>query len=87
MSNEEVGLRLESALNYARIGNDEELRPHFLWQIDQLTNEISAEDLTTLELVALITVLIPAHSRILTGRRAAAEPQIPFLRLIPDPSA
>lgn len=86
MSNEEVGLRVESALNYAQTGSDDDLRPHYLWQVDQITNEISAEDLTTPELVAFVALLIPAHSRVLTGR-ASAELQVPFLRLIHGPSA
>jgi hypothetical protein len=87
LSNKDVGLRVTSALNYAHTGDDEELRPHYLWQVRQLTKELSADDLTTPELVAFIAVLIPAHSRLLSGRAASELEGVPFLRVIHDPTA
>lgn len=70
MSNTEsvdVSLRIANALRYARAGNDEELRPHYLALAEQVLGELKLPDLTTAELVTLVAVLIPARSRLLSG--------------------
>jgi hypothetical protein len=82
LSNEDVGLRVMSALSYSYNGSDEDLRPHYMWQVKQLTKELSADDLTTPELIAFIALLAPAHSRLLSGRAATELEGVPFLRVI-----
>lgn len=64
----ELGLKITAAVDYARAGDDDEMRPHYLRTVQQITDEVRLSDLTTTELVALKALLIPAHSRAITGR-------------------
>lgn len=85
----EVGLRVTAALDYARSSQDEDIRPHYLHMVQQLTEDVRLADLTTEELVSLTALLIPAHSRVLTGRPRpdAAAPGGRLLWLLPEGSA
>lgn len=79
-----VGLRITAALDYARSSNEMDMRAHYLWQVQQITSNVSLDDLTTPELVSLAALLIPPHSRVLSGRRRT-EPTSPVgkvLRLV-----
>lgn len=79
----EVGLRVTAALDYVRSSNDDDIRPHYLRMVQDLTEEVHLSDLTTAELVTLTALLIPAHSRILTGRaRPDAAAPIGNLRIV-----
>lgn len=68
----EVGLRITKALDWAHLAEDQDLRPHYLQAVAQLTAEVHLTDLTTDELIHLTAVLIPAHSRVLAGRPVTA---------------
>lgn len=63
----ELGLKITHAIDYAR-SSGEDVRPHYLRTVSQLTDEVRLDDLTTSELVALKALLIPAHSRVIEGR-------------------
>lgn len=80
----EVALRITAALDYVRSSNDDELRPHYLQEVQQITDVVSLSDLTTAELASLTALLIPAHSRILAGhpRPDAAPPVARLLHLV-----
>lgn len=79
----EVALRITAALDYVSSSNDDELRPHYLQEVSQITEVVSLSDLTTAELVSLTALLIPAHSRILEGRpRPDAVAPVGRLRLV-----
>lgn len=80
-----VGLRITAALDYARTGNDEDLRPHYLRAVHELTDEVHLTDLTTSELISLTALLIPAHSRVIAGRaRPDAPAPVGKLRIVRD---
>jgi hypothetical protein len=46
---------------------EEEMRPYMKWQLNNIMDRISPDDLTTAELMALLAVLAPALSRRLGG--------------------
>jgi hypothetical protein len=79
----EVGLRITAALDYARSSSNENIRPHYLWQLEKITETVTLDDLTTAELVALTAFLIPAHTRLLTGRPADEGCPGRLLRIVP----
>lgn len=85
----EVGLRVTAALDYCRSSHDEDIRPHYLRMVQQLTEAVNLTDLTASELVSLTALLIPAHSRVITGRaRPDATPPVgKILTLVRDDSA
>jgi hypothetical protein len=64
-------------------GSDEEsVRPHYLHLVCTMLADIADLDcLSTHELVALVELLIPAHSRVLERRERV--PGEPLLRLVP----
>jgi hypothetical protein len=80
-----VGQRIDAAIDYANSTNDAEVRPHYLATLQRLTEEVRLADLTTGELIALKSLLIPAHSRVLTGRRRpeTGAPIGKVLRIVP----
>jgi hypothetical protein len=45
--------------------DDEDVREHYRRQIKQLMHAIAPEELSTSELVSLVAILIPGHSRVL----------------------
>lgn len=84
----DVALRITAALDYVRLSKDENIRAHHLWELEQVTQAVGLEDLTTAELVTLLSVLIPAHTRVLTGRPSVHErPTGSLLRLVSNQGA
>jgi hypothetical protein len=77
----EVGLRVTAALDYANSISDD-VRDHYLWNVQQITDVVGFADLTTSELISLSALLIPAHSRVLAGREPPHDPPTARLRLI-----
>lgn len=78
----DVGLCVTAALDYAQsVG--EEVRAHYLWNVQRITDVVGMADLTTSELISLSALLIPAHSRILAGRDRPHDAPTTRLRLIP----
>lgn len=64
--------RLAAALDYADV-IDDDARPHYLHQACEMLGDIAdLDNLSTGELVALVALLIPAHSRVLLARVGAA---------------
>lgn len=55
------------------------LRPHMLWELDQIMRKVKPEDLTTSEVMGLLAILVPVHSRFLDA--GPAVPPVP-LRLV-----
>ncbi len=45
------------------------LLPHLEWQLNGILGDIRRGDLLPAELLVLVAVLVPAHSRILVGRQ------------------
>ena len=72
MSNSETpqqtGLRVAAALDLLRLGNDEDVRPHAIWALKQVISDVVPEQLSTTAIVSLLSILIPEHSRILSGQ-------------------
>lgn len=60
----------------------EAMAPHLIWQLDQVLSHIGFEDLLPTELVSLLIILAPVHSRVLTS--AEASPERRLLRLVRD---
>lgn len=60
---------VRAALDTLADDNDssQALRPHFEWLAGQLITQLGPGDLSTAELVALVSVLIPAHARAVGG--------------------
>lgn len=44
------------------------LLPHLEWQLDGILEDLTSSDLLPAELLVLVAVLIPAHSRLLLAR-------------------
>lgn len=63
-----------------------DIRPHYLHTLYEMLVDTALSDLTTAELIALIEVLIPAHSRALEARIAHRPTRPPgkVLTLIPS---
>jgi hypothetical protein len=81
----EVGLRITAALDYARRSSNENLRPHYLWQLEKIAETVTLDDLTDAELVSLTSLLAPAHARLLSGLPTPEQaPTGRLLRIIPD---
>lgn len=56
------------------------MRPHLAWEAGEMVSRLNADDLTTLELTALIAVLHAAHARVLTGPTESR----PVLTVVPS---
>ena len=80
------GKKITAALDYAEL-NGEDVRAHYLHTIQQITTELNLSDLTTSELIALKSLLIPAHSRLLTGTPCPPERNGPLLRIVRQDNA
>lgn len=59
--------RFTGVRNYAESVKDSNVRAHYLWEVEQITSVVNLTDLTTEELISLAALLIPAHSRLLSG--------------------
>lgn len=66
---EQFARRMDAMLNITR---DEQtgdlLRPHMLWELNQIMQRIKPDDLATSEIMGLLAVLVPIHSRFLDDR-------------------
>lgn len=51
--------------------NPEELHPHYEWMLKELMGRVSPADLTVEETMALVAILVPAHSRKLEAAGSA----------------
>lgn len=67
-SPEEFHRRMDAMLNITR---DEPagdlLRPHMLWELTEIMKKIKPEDLSTSDIMGLLAILVPAHSRLLSA--------------------
>lgn len=63
----DVSLRIAAALDYVRVGNDEEIRAHYLWLVKEMMTRMTPEDLSTSALVATVVAWTPDHSRFELG--------------------
>lgn len=70
--------RVQLAIDFAESADDDEIRPHNMWQLQRMLTDMEPDDLLTTEIVALIAVLVPAHSRWL-ARRGCVRRQSPVL--------
>lgn len=59
-----VGTAVDLAPDEASADN---LRAHCLWEVDQVLSHLELEDFETSELLALLAVICPVHSRVLPG--------------------
>ena len=75
-----MSLRMTAAMDFVRNGSDEDMRQHFRWQAEQILGSLALDDLTTAELVSLVTVLIPAHSRALGPQDVEHGPVLRLIR-------
>lgn len=64
----DVSLRMAAALDYARLGKDEEIRAHYLWLVKEMMARIAPEDLSTSALVSTVVAWMPTHTRLLLGK-------------------
>jgi hypothetical protein len=63
--------------------NQPNVRAHLKWEAGQMVTRLNPDDLTDIELAALIAVLHAAHARVLGGPSSTR----PTLTLIPSESA
>lgn len=66
---DDIASRVTAGLGFLHSGGGDELREHYLWTLDQVMSHLHPENLSTQALVSILAVLIPEHSRFLTGRR------------------
>lgn len=59
--------------------NQPHIRAHLKWEASQMITHLKSDDLTTIELSALIAVLHAAHARILDGPSSTR----PTLAIVP----
>lgn len=78
----EIITRVKGALDIGE-SSQPKMRPHLKWEAGQMVTHLNPDDLTTLELAALIAVLHTAHARVLDGPSSTR----PTLTLIPGESA
>lgn len=57
--------------------------PHLQWQLGEIMGRVKPSDLSAAEVIALLAVLAPAHSRVLIG--AIGPPGRPLLRAVGEP--
>jgi hypothetical protein len=58
----EVGDRITAGLDFATTGS-----PLLRWELQQVMSRVRPEDLSAVEIAALLAVLAPAHSRAIGG--------------------
>jgi hypothetical protein len=67
----ELGERVAKSVDIIPTPEAEEaFLPHMLWQLRAVMDEVKPKDLLPSELIALLAVLVPAHSRVLVGAPA-----------------
>lgn len=74
----EIITRVKAALDIGE-SSQPKMRPHLQWEAGQMVSHLKPDDLTTLELAALIAVLHTPHARVLGGPSGTR----PTLTLIP----
>jgi hypothetical protein len=52
---------------------EDDFRRHLMRQINQLTTTVPLRELTTAEMVSLVSLLIPAHTRVLEATAPTAQ--------------
>lgn len=80
-STADLGLRIAAALN-CPVADEVDMLPHLRWQLSEIMTRVKPCDLSSAEIVALLAVLAPAHSRVLTG--VVGPPGRPLLRAVGD---
>lgn len=58
------------------------LRSHMLWELNQIMMRVKPADLTTSEIMGLLAVLVPIHSRFLENRSVPPAGSPILLRLV-----
>lgn len=77
----ELGARIAKSVDIIPTPEAEELfLPHMMWQLRAVMDDVKPKDLLPSELIALLAVLIPAHSRVLVAPRPP--PSGPFLTIL-----
>jgi hypothetical protein len=62
----EVGGRITAGLDFATTGRNGVLAL-LRWELQQVMSRVRPEDLSAVEITALLAVLVPAHSRVIGG--------------------
>jgi hypothetical protein len=60
----EVGDRATVACSFVKTDADSKV-PHLRWELEQVMTRVRPQDLSAVEIAALLTILIPAHSRVI----------------------
>jgi hypothetical protein len=61
-----VGDRITAGLDFATTGRNG-VSPLLRWELQQVMSRVRPEDLSAVEIAALLAVLAPAHSRVIGG--------------------
>lgn len=76
----ELGSRISTSVDIiATPDAEEQFLPHMRWQLRLMMEDVKPSDLTPAELIALLSLLVPAHSRVLTARRPPGGPVLTIL--------
>lgn len=76
----ELGERIANSIAVMPTPEAEELfLPHMQWQLRAMMTDVTPSDLTPAELIALLALLVPAHSRVLIARRPRPSPTLTVL--------
>jgi hypothetical protein len=62
----EVGNRITAAREFVKTGGNC-LLPHLRWELHQMMSRVRPEDLSAVEIAALLAILTSAHSRVIGG--------------------
>lgn len=74
----EVGDLINAARRYGKTGGNRVL-PHLRWELAQVMSRVRPDDLSAVEIAALLAVLTPAHSRVIGG--PTGRPRLRVLRI------
>lgn len=78
----ELGERIAKSIDIIPTPEAEGLfLPHMEWQLRAVMADVKPRDLLPSELIALLAVLVPAHSRVLVAR--SRPPGVPVLTILP----
>lgn len=77
----ELGNRIAKSVDIIPTPTAEDMfLPHMMWQLGAVMGDVKPKDLLPSELIALLAVLVPAHSRVLIARRRP--PSRPVLTIL-----
>lgn len=65
----DFGHRVAASHGYSRSGRASFL-PHLRWELEQVMSRVRPEDLSAVEIAAILTILTPAHCRVIGGPAA-----------------